>query len=124
VEHWIGLGAGIGPGERARWATREDHVIHDTDLHAFREAERAWLHRAADDDRGLYAATVAIDPYRWQTVRFAVWSSPTDQTRPDETYYEVLHLSEPGLDLLARPDPQLEAAGPPAELSPLGDGFS
>ncbi len=96
IEHWIGLDTPTGPSEHARWATREDHVIHDTNLGAFREAEQTWLQETRNDERGLYAAVVAVDPYRWHALRFALWSNPTGPARPDHTIYEVLHLSEPG----------------------------
>ncbi|MGH3273572.1 MAG: DUF4865 family protein [Streptosporangiaceae bacterium] len=98
VEHWIGLAAATGSSERARWATRQDLVLPDSDPHDFREAGQAWLRAATADDRGLHAAVVAVDPYRWHTVRFALWCSPGDRTLADHTSYEVLHLSEPGLD--------------------------
>jgi hypothetical protein len=95
IEHWIALDTTTGPAEHVRWATREDHVIHDADLGAFREAEQAWLQESRDDERGLHAAVVAVDPYRWHAVRLALWSGVPGPDDPHQTTYEVLHLSQP-----------------------------
>jgi len=95
IEHWIALATTTGPGEQARTATREDRAIPDSDLQQFRNAEQAWLRQAADDEHGLYAAVVAVDPYRWSAVRFALWATPAHQPRADHVNYEVLHLSKP-----------------------------
>lgn len=102
VEHWIGMDARLGQtGEPPRSATREDRLVGEADLARVRDHERRWLRERADDDRGLYAAAVALDPYRWQLVRFALWSTPaTQSTGADMTTYEVLHLSRPALDSL------------------------
>jgi hypothetical protein len=104
VEYWIGMGfraaqtAGV-----PRSATREDLLVADRDeLANLREREHDWLETCATDNRGLYAAAVALDPSRWRAVRFALWASAPDDldacTRT--TTYEVLHLSSPGLERL------------------------
>jgi hypothetical protein len=42
---------------------------------------------------------VALDPYRWSLVRFALWATPSDELDPPSpaTGYELLHVSSPGL---------------------------
>lgn len=43
----------------------------------------------------LHTAAVAFDPYRWEFVRFALWSTAKPED-PDATErYEVLHVSAP-----------------------------
>lgn len=102
IEHWIGMHARLGETERApSYAIREDLPVADTDLAALRDREHGWLEQCAADDRGLYAAAVALDPYRWQLVRFALWAAPPEDEHSEEGLgYEVLHLSRPHLDRL------------------------
>ena len=96
IEHWIGLGMRVAGGTRPRSATREDVLVLDReDLARVRERELTRLESAGD----AYAAVVALDPYRWQLVRFALWSMPVGElgSLPGVTAYEVLHLSAPGV---------------------------
>ncbi len=104
VEHWIGMHFRTGSGGEPRSATREDLLVHhDEDLATLTAREREWLDGSAEDERGLFAAAVALDPYRWRLVRFALWQSARSEYRPvPVTAYEVLHLSRPGLDQLRR----------------------
>jgi Domain of unknown function (DUF4865) len=101
IEHWTPLEvrmADAGTDLQPRSATREDISIHDDDaLPAVRDRERDWLERCASDTSRLYAATVALDPYRWQTVRFALWHAPLGELQPHAhaTSYEALHVSHP-----------------------------
>jgi hypothetical protein len=48
------------------------------------------------------AAAVALDPFRWLLVRFALWTAQPAAivASPEVTTYEVLHLSRPGIDRL------------------------
>lgn len=100
IEHWIGLDSTTGDADTAGWATRQDITVPETGLDAFREAEQAWL-RSTASDPGLCVAVVAVDPWRWQAVRFALWANPTEPNTPDVTEHEVLHLAAP----TPRPDP-------------------
>jgi len=86
--------ARVQTDEAPRSASCEDRLAADADLAHVREGDRRWLHECADDGRGLYAAAVALDPYRWQLIRFALWSTPTTR-HPGEgvTTYEVLPLT-------------------------------
>jgi Domain of unknown function (DUF4865) len=100
VEYWLGADIRIGDTTTdPRSATRQDVAVPNVDLAAVREAGRSWLQACAEDDRGLYAAAVALDPRHWELVRFALWRSPVNEIKPtpEHTVYEMLHLSRPGL---------------------------
>ncbi|GAA2983203.1 DUF4865 family protein [Streptomyces lactacystinicus] len=47
----------------------------------------------------LHAAAVAVDPSRWELLRFALWHGPAPEYEPG-VRYQVLHLSRPELDRL------------------------
>ena len=101
IEHWIALdvhtSTEAGP---ARSATRQDMMVPEDDhLAEVRERAREWLQRSRSDPRRAHTALVALDPYRWQLVRFALWRAPFDQLDPGphSNHYELLHLSAPGL---------------------------
>jgi hypothetical protein len=98
IEHWIGLDQRLGDtNQLPQHATREDLLIPDTELAALRDRERDRIATLIQQAPGLYAATVALDPYRWQLVRFALWNQPPPPTAADQITYDVLHLSSPGL---------------------------
>jgi Domain of unknown function (DUF4865) len=97
IEHWIPLGFRRAGAATARSAVRVDvPVTDDEDLGAVHARERQWLEAAGDE---VYAAVVALDPYRWQLVRFALFESEVGElpVPPTATAYEVLRLSAPGL---------------------------
>ncbi|MEU1282916.1 DUF4865 family protein [Kitasatospora sp. NPDC005856] len=47
----------------------------------------------------LHTAAVAVDPSRWELLRFALWCGPAPEEEPG-VRYQVLHLSHPELDRL------------------------
>ncbi|MGW7580363.1 DUF4865 family protein [Kitasatospora sp. NPDC054768] len=47
----------------------------------------------------LHSAAVAVDPSRWELLRFALWHGPAPEDEPG-VRYQVLHLSRPELDRL------------------------
>ncbi|MFF2542026.1 DUF4865 family protein [Kitasatospora sp. NPDC058063] len=47
----------------------------------------------------LHTAAVAVDPSRWELLRFALWYGPAPEDEPG-VRYQVLHLSRPELDRL------------------------
>ncbi|MFD4655368.1 DUF4865 family protein [Kitasatospora sp. NPDC058444] len=47
----------------------------------------------------LHTAAVAVDPSRWELLRFALWHGPAPEGEPG-VRYRVLHLSHPELDRL------------------------
>lgn len=102
IEHWIALDVQTSRREAgpARSATRQDLIVPEDDrLAEVRNRARDWLERCRSDPRGAHTALVALDPDRWQLVRFVLWRAPLEQLDPDpDTYdYELLHLSAPGL---------------------------
>jgi hypothetical protein len=105
IEHWVPVELSLSSGERdqpPRSATREDIAVKDGAVLAdVLQGEREWLEQAKASAGGLYAATSALDPYRWQLVRFALWRGSISDLDPDssDTRYEVLHLSRPASDL-------------------------
>lgn len=74
-------------------------IPDDEDLASVRRRELGWLEQCGSDAHGLDAAVVALDPYRWSLVRFALWARASDELDlpAPATGYEVLHLSSPGL---------------------------
>jgi hypothetical protein len=100
IEHWIGMHVLLGQTDHPpSSATREDLAVADGDPGALRERELGWIERCRNDDRGLYAAAVALDPFRWQLVRFALWAqAPVQEDSGRGLGYEVLHISRPDLD--------------------------
>jgi hypothetical protein len=118
IEHWVPVELSLPAGERdrpPRSATREDIAVSDGEALAdVRQGEREWLEQAKVSADGLYAATSALDPYRWQLVRFALWRGAISDVGGDSstTRYEVLHLSRPS-GRLARGDHAPGVASPP-----------
>jgi hypothetical protein len=104
VEHWLGTDIRLGDVTAvARSATREDRLVADASLAEARDLGREWLEECTRDARGLWAAVIALDPYRWQFVCFALWSAAATATSAPVTTYELLHLSCPGLERTAQP---------------------
>lgn len=102
IEHWTPIELSL-PGREGsappRAATREDIAVTDAEALAdVVRRERDWLAQASASASELYAATTALDPYRWQLVRLALWRCPIGELDedPSSTRYEVLHLSRPG----------------------------
>ncbi len=105
VDHWLGLtftpGAAIGSPPRS--ATRHVELIAPTtDLRTLRDTETV---RSRDTTTAstVHSRTTAVDPVTWQVVRFTLWTDAVDsRTDDDQRVYEVLHVSRPRLDGLAR----------------------
>ncbi|MFE7526866.1 DUF4865 family protein [Kitasatospora sp. NPDC057542] len=106
VRHW--LGAGLAHGASAASAPAGETAGPPTT--ATRETVR--LPEAADPAEAveraladlparpaLHTAAVAVDPSRWELLRFALWHGPAPEDAPG-VRYEVLHLSRPELDRL------------------------
>ncbi|MFE4513369.1 DUF4865 family protein [Kitasatospora sp. NPDC056783] len=113
VRHWLGAGLAHGTGVAgtkaagAEPATGEPAAPPTT---ATRETVR--LSESADPAEAveralaglpahpaLHTAAVAVDPSRWELVRFALWHGPAPEEAPG-VRYRVLHLSRPELDRL------------------------
>ncbi|MGA5817353.1 DUF4865 family protein [Kitasatospora sp. NPDC094028] len=97
VRHW--LGAGVAHGTRTEapaTATRETVRLPESADPA-EAVERALAELPAHP--ALHTAAVAVDPSRWELLRFALWHGPAPQDAPG-IRYQVLHLSSPELDRL------------------------
>ncbi|MEV4611168.1 DUF4865 family protein [Kitasatospora sp. NPDC049258] len=98
VRHWLGTGLRPGPaaGSAPRTATRTLTAIpeHTDPAEALAEALAEPVDRP-----GLHSAAVALDPYRWELLRFALWHRPppADPEDPAVARYRVFHLSDPEL---------------------------
>ncbi|MBO1420407.1 DUF4865 family protein, partial [Streptomyces sp. FH025] len=105
VRHW--LGAGLSRGAGAQGVRTDDARTGDTRAEppttATRETvrlpegtdpaeavERALAELPTHPD--LHTAAVAVDPSRWELLRFALWHGPAPEDVPG-TRYRVLHLS-------------------------------
>nr|BFD94545.1 DUF4865 family protein [Kitasatospora sp. Xyl93] len=109
VRHWLGAGlthgasaaqaAAGGAGDQVgppTTATRETVRLPEAADPA-EAAERALADLPAHPD--LHTAAVAVDPSRWELLRFALWRGPAPEDAPG-VRYQVLHLSRPELDRL------------------------
>jgi uncharacterized protein DUF4865 len=92
VNHWTGVTSLRGPATEARAATRvRASIPFDTDLVDL----VAGAALDADVD-GLFATVLAIDPFRWEILRFTLWEEVPTGEAGDR--YDVLHLSSGQLD--------------------------
>jgi hypothetical protein len=91
VRHWTGVAHAPGTAAQARAATRYLEPIPETaDLVVLAESETAAV-KSRVDTPGVYAAAVAIDPARWELLRFTLWDDVPADAPGDR--FEVLHLS-------------------------------
>ncbi|MFJ2862211.1 DUF4865 family protein [Kitasatospora sp. NPDC087314] len=104
VRHWLGAGLAHGSGP-ARGAAPDAPATTAT-RHTVRLPEDADPAEAVEQalagfpvHPALHTAAVAVDPYRWELLRFALWQGPAPDDAPG-TRYQVLHLSRPELDRL------------------------
>ncbi|MEV6976089.1 DUF4865 family protein [Kitasatospora sp. NPDC093806] len=113
VRHWLGAGLRRGPAAATpATGSAADPTAGPTagPAVATRQIER--LPEEADpaeaverafaelpDHPALHTAAVAVDPARWELLRFALWHTAAPDTAPG-TRYRVHHLSSPELDRL------------------------
>ncbi|MFJ6620609.1 DUF4865 family protein [Kitasatospora sp. NPDC091335] len=103
VRHWLGAGLAHGASAAERGvagpptsATRETVRLPESADPA-EAVERALAELPAHP--ALHTAAVAVDPSRWELLRFALWHGPAPEDAPG-VRYQVLHLSSPDLDRL------------------------
>lgn len=102
VETWTGIACQAGPSRatRPRMATRHTEALPpDSDPRDVVERELARLLETATLP-GVHTAVLALDPMRWELLRFMLWEH--DAPAKAGCRYEVLHLSAPGLAALRR----------------------
>jgi hypothetical protein len=92
VNHWTGVATLRGAAAEAHAATRVRTLIPEgVDLPSFVDRETAALKSHVD---GAYAVALAIDPLRWELLRFTLWEEIPAGEPGDR--YAVLHLSTAG----------------------------
>ncbi|WP_371650604.1 MULTISPECIES: DUF4865 family protein [unclassified Streptomyces] len=98
VQHWMGLSyeEGTAAGAVPVSATRERLAIPDGVRPADFVAEQ--LGRAAAP--GTVASALAVDPRRWELLRFTLWEQEAPQAPGDR--FQVLHVSAPERGELTR----------------------
>ncbi|MFB7471860.1 DUF4865 family protein [Kitasatospora sp. NPDC056184] len=98
VRHWHGAGLRRGPAAESGPATATRHAERLPEGADPAEAvERAVAE--LPDHPDLHTAAVAVDPDRWELLRFALWHAAAPDGVPG-TRYRVHHLSSPELDRL------------------------
>ncbi|MFI1994463.1 DUF4865 family protein [Actinoplanes sp. NPDC020271] len=96
VRHWTGVASLAGPGrEVAPLAASRRLTPVGTDL----DQELSQLRDIARLD-GVHTAALAVDPDRWELLRFVLWAGTAAADHDATERYEVLHLSSPGLGTL------------------------
>ncbi|MFD6276201.1 DUF4865 family protein [Streptomyces sp. NPDC060209] len=102
VQHWTGLAYQEGAASKTlpRTAVRRRERITDTVRPA--DAVEAALEesRRLASAPGAVATALAVDPRHWELLHFTLWEHEPPQVPGDR--YEVLHLSSPERDRLAR----------------------
>ncbi|PWI13655.1 DUF4865 domain-containing protein [Streptomyces sp. Act143] len=102
VRQWTGLAyeEGAAAGSPARVAVRRRQPVPDGAESARCASEAAdEARRLAAEDGALLAAAV-VDTSRWELVHFSLWTHDAPKAAGD--VFQVLHLSAPGVGLLAR----------------------
>jgi Domain of unknown function (DUF4865) len=97
VHHWLGAGLSRGSGPGAPTTATRATTSLPEDADPAEAVERALAELPAHPS--LHTAAVAVDPSRWELLRFALWHGPAPEDAPG-TRYRVLHLSHPELDRL------------------------
>jgi len=100
VRHFVGVDfrRGLGAAEAPTFASRRVTPIPaDGDPTAAVDAAIAGLDRCTADP-ALHSVAIAVDPWRWDLVTFALWLAepPTTGGR----VWQVLHLARPEIDAI------------------------
>jgi uncharacterized protein DUF4865 len=98
VRHWIGASFTRGPafGRVPVFATREVRALPD-DVDPG-EAVAQELAAPAPDGERWHSEAVAVDPSRWELVRFVLETAVPDRIPAGRTPFDVLHASTPHLE--------------------------
>ncbi|KOU38374.1 DUF4865 family protein [Streptomyces sp. WM6378] len=92
VRHWAGLSYADGPASGAGPTTATSLRVPVPE--GVEPARFVTDEVARTPEPGVVASAVAIDPSRWELVRFTLWEQPDPPAEGDR--FQVLHLSEPG----------------------------
>jgi hypothetical protein len=94
VRHWVGAAFHPGPdfGAVPVFATRSTTLLPPD-----AEPGPALDVTPHGVGAGVHSQAVAVDPARWEVVRFTLWTTPPARIAPDEVAFDVLHASAPYL---------------------------
>ena len=99
VQSWQVIAQHSRGGGRPHFAVQESETLNRAaDIGLIALAERQAL-APAFQNPGLHSYAVALDPYRWELVRFSLWREARDAAAArtgNSRSYEVLHLAVPG----------------------------
>ncbi len=97
VRSWIGASFDRGPAfaEAPVFATRAVRSL-PADVAPGEAVEREAAEPGPGDDR-WHSQAVAVDPSRWELVRFVLWSAVPDTVPAGSTPFDLLHASTPHL---------------------------
>lgn len=100
VRQWTGLGyeEGTAAGAPAAFAVRRREPVPDGVEFAELMADVVRETRRTADEDGAVLAAAAVDPGRWELVRFSLWAHAAPKAEGD--VFQVLHLSAPGRNRL------------------------
>src|SRR3954454_19776126 len=98
VRHWVGAGFTRGGqfGDVPVFATREMRTLPPEGS----PAEAVDTEGTALPEGEWHSTALAVDPLRWELVRYVLWSRVPDAWSPAATPFDVLHASTPQLDQL------------------------
>ncbi|RLU87545.1 DUF4865 domain-containing protein [Streptomyces griseocarneus] len=97
VQHWTITAHETGPAQDIAPRTASRHVTSlpaDEDPTAAVRSALDGLRRTARHP-DVHTTALAVDPLRWQLLRFTLWRDAVPAGEPATERYEVLHLSEP-----------------------------
>ncbi|MCU1686928.1 MAG: hypothetical protein JWQ81_7667 [Amycolatopsis sp.] len=106
VLQWTGVASVAGParGTTPKAASRRltalpvDPDLGDTGLGLAARIEQECKElEALAQVEGVHTAALAVDPQRWQLLKFVLWADSVPQDNDATEWYEVLHVSSPGL---------------------------
>lgn len=97
VKNWVGIGfhPGATIGRAPIAASRQVTPISPDEILAETVERALATSTALQGEPGLHSTTLAINPDRWELVRFSLWNDESSN-RPG-TCYRVLHLSTPAM---------------------------
>jgi hypothetical protein len=88
----------VNDGVMPRFGVQEiDLIAAEEKLEERIAYEASWLEELADNPN-LYCALVALDPNRWEMIRYHLWKDEASASKPTADCvqtYEVLHVSAP-----------------------------
>ncbi|WP_093576081.1 DUF4865 family protein [Amycolatopsis rubida] len=95
VRHWTGARCLPGPSRAAAPAFATKRAGQFSESIDLELAELAQL----SQNPAVHTTALAIDPQRWETVRFTLWTTAPNED--SDVQYRVLHLSRPNIDQLS-----------------------